>query len=111
MDEPTLKDLLLSALAIADRAVIADIETEGLRIGVPHARCYDVGFLLDSREQPPEAIDMFKEALGYAVCRRLVEIDIAHPHIVRIKQLEHRSLDGPQEVALLDTPEAAGLTD
>jgi hypothetical protein len=73
-----------SAVRIADRAVICDIESEGVRIGAQSERRYDVRPMLDEREHSPEFIDMARESLAYAAARRLVLLDEQTPHLVRI---------------------------
>lgn len=88
-DEPLAFDLsaamLATGVAIADRAVVCDIEGEGVRGGSLGVRSYDIRSMLDEREHPQEFIDIAREALAWAVARRLVVIDdAAQPHIVRI---------------------------
>lgn len=74
-----------SMARIADRAVIADIETEGVRVGPLAERRYDIRPMLDEREHCPQDIDMASEALGYAVARGLVTFDdAAQPWLARI---------------------------
>ena len=69
---------------IADRAVICDIESEGVAEGPRHLRCYDIRPMLDAREHSHEVVDMFSEALAYAIARGLVLMDEARPGFVRI---------------------------
>ena len=80
----TAADLAHSALAIADRAVISDIETEGVRIGPSADRTYDIRPMLDEREHGPESVDMASEALAYAAGRRLIAFDRGEPWLARI---------------------------
>lgn len=72
-----------SAIRIADRAVIADIETNGVRVGPRGDRLYDVRPMLDQREHGPESVDMASEALAYALARGLVQ-QAGEPWLVRI---------------------------
>lgn len=90
MTLPTLDDVMATMRAIADRAVITDIEIHGLRIGAPSERRYDVRPMLDEREVGPECVDMASEGLAYAIARGLVVVDdpIA-PWLVRIAQRLH----------------------
>lgn len=82
---PYLAETLASAFAIASRAVICDIECEGIRIGPAHDRTWDVRPMLDEREHSPEFVDMAREAVAFALAMRLAVVDDAsHPHIVRI---------------------------
>lgn len=78
-----VENLAASMARIADRAVIADIEAEAIRVGARGDRTYDVRPMLDEREQPPEHIDMFSEALAYALMRGLVTQG-DQPWLVRI---------------------------
>lgn len=63
-----------TAFAIADQAVVADVETNALMVGVlaDGRRLYDVRPLLDPREQPPEVLDMARQAVDYGVARGLL---------------------------------------
>lgn len=74
------------ALCIADRAVVADIESVGLvyRPTPGGTRWYDVTAWLDPHEHCPEAIDMASEALAYAHARGLITAHPDYPHRVRI---------------------------
>ncbi len=77
-NEPLPRGLIASALAIADRAVIADIETEGISWGRKGDRIYDIRPLIDEREHSHETIDMAEQALGYAVARGLIVFERTH---------------------------------
>lgn len=72
------------AYAIADAAVLADIETEG----VPHQRdgCnwHDVLAMLCVEECGAAQVDMFTQALQYACDRGLIYVHPQAPHLVRI---------------------------
>jgi hypothetical protein len=82
---PYLAETMASAFAIAARAVVADIESEGIRIGPPSDRCYDVRPMLDEREHSPELIDQAREAIAFALAMRLVEQDDpSQPNLLRI---------------------------
>lgn len=75
----------LSAHRIAARAVVADIETEGVAVGPRHDRTYDVRPMLDEHEHSAEVVDMAREALRYALARGLVtQVDERQPHILRV---------------------------
>lgn len=79
-----LAHLAATMARIADRAVLMDIESEAVRVGSSHARCYDVRPMLDPREHSAESVDMFSEALAYAITRRLVAVTEGTPWLVRI---------------------------
>jgi hypothetical protein len=69
---------------IADRAVICDIESEGIRqTDEQGRRWYDTRPLLDPREQPDDCIEMFRQALAYAHERGLISPHPQHAHLVR----------------------------
>lgn len=83
--EPTLTTALMrSAVRLADRAVISDIECGAVRDRGRPGRVYDVRPMLDEREQPSEWVDMAREALGYAAARGLVVAEPDAPHLLRI---------------------------
>ncbi len=79
-----LEHLAATMARIADRAVIGDIEGEAVRVGDSHDRCYDVRPMLDKHEHSAESIDMFSEALAYAITRGLVVPSEGTPWLVRI---------------------------
>lgn len=72
-----------TAIRIADRAVLTDIESEGVRVGARGERTYDVRPMLDERERGLESVDMASEALAYALVRGLIQ-QAEHPWLVRI---------------------------
>ena len=74
-------EMLRLAFLIANRAVVADIESYGVKCAHGY---YDVRPMLDPREHAPEAIDMAREALAYALASHIA---VRHPqleHLVRI---------------------------
>lgn len=79
-----LEHLAATMARIADRAVLQDIESEAVRVGDRHDRCYDVRPMLDKHEHGAESIDMFSEALAYAITRGLVVPSEGTPWLVRI---------------------------
>lgn len=79
-----LEHLAATMARIADRAVLTDIESEAVRVGAAHDRCYDVRPMLDKHEHSAESVDMFSEALAYAISRRLVVPSEGAPWLVRI---------------------------
>lgn len=81
---PHFHALVASATAIADRAVIADIETEGDLVGAPEDRCYDIRPLIDEREHSEATLDMVSQALAYAIARGLIVFDRGQPWLARI---------------------------
>lgn len=81
---PYTAETMASAFHIAARAVVTDIESEGIRVGPQSDRRYDVRPMLDEREHSPELIDQAREALGFALAMRLVVQDEQQPHVLRI---------------------------
>lgn len=76
-------ELVRRSLCIADRAVVADIETEADPVpGSPG--WWDVRSMLSEREHGPQIIDMNREALDYAVMRGLAQRHPEHAHLLRI---------------------------
>ena len=72
-------------LALADRAVVADIETEGIAQTDEHARkWYDTRPMLDPRELPDDFVEMNRQALDYAHQRGLVSRHPQHAYLVRV---------------------------
>lgn len=74
-----------TAMAIANRAVVADIETACVLVALDEpGRWYDTRPMLDPREHSPQAIDMATQALAYAVYVGLAKHHSTLPHLVRI---------------------------
>jgi hypothetical protein len=70
---------------IADRACIADIETEAVPTCVDGMGWLDVRCMLDRREMCDQAVEMNTQALSYAQWRGLFVCHPDHPYLVRIK--------------------------
>lgn len=78
-----MAELVRHATQIADRAVVADIESEGVHI----CGCtgwYDIRPMVDEREHSPQCIDMNKLAIDYALMRGLAVRHTQHAHLLRI---------------------------
>jgi hypothetical protein len=74
------------ATAIADRAVVELVVSEGIqeeRSGVVY---YDTRPLLDSREQGPQDIDQHAQALLYGAMRGLLRHHATQVHLVHVQQ-------------------------
>ncbi len=76
-------ELVRHAMQIADAAVVADIESEGLSVD-GSAGWYDVRPMLSENEHSTQCIDMATQALRYAVMRGLAQRHPDHAHLVRI---------------------------
>lgn len=91
----TAEQMAVAERIIAEAAVVADIECEGVAIRVTpdhSARLYDVRPMLDERERCPITIDMAALALAYAEWHGLI-------------QVVERDLDGlPRTVRILRDP-------
>lgn len=89
MDNATrLGDMLRLAIAYADRAVVSDLEQLPAEPPGPDRITWrDTRSMLNEWEQPPEFIDMAKQALAYADLRRLIARHPQHHHLVRITRM------------------------
>lgn len=76
------------ALSLADRAVLADIETYAACSGrtAEGRRIWDVRPMTDEREHAPEIVDMAREALAYARLRRLTQGQPDAPHLLTLNR-------------------------
>jgi hypothetical protein len=77
----------LAALAhqLADRACIADIETEAIaQTDAQGRKWHDTRPMLDPREMPDDCVEMNRQALAYAHERGLISPHPQHAHLVRI---------------------------
>lgn len=77
-------ELIRRSLLIADRAVVADIESNAHSEILQSVRWCDVRPMLDERELPLQCIDLNREALDYALMRGLIVRHPDHAHLVRI---------------------------
>jgi hypothetical protein len=74
-DESITAALVASALQLADRAVVCDVEDEGIRHPSPDsARVYDITTMFDPREHSSECLDMASQAIAYGVSRGLFKL-------------------------------------
>lgn len=85
----TAEQMAVAQRMIAEAAVVADIECEGVRLEPSDSqRVYDVRPMFDERERCPITIDMAAIALAYAQWHGLIEVlarDAAgQPSTVRI---------------------------
>lgn len=76
------------AHAVADRAVVADIETNAVTItlheGEKRTNWLDLRPMVDPREVPLQVMDMHTEAIAYAHLRGLLQSHPQEPHLVRV---------------------------
>lgn len=86
-----LADLVRLGVAIADRAVVADIEAlppeptaSGAIINDTTIAWRDTRAMLSPHEHAPQVIDMVRLALAYGTARRLLAWHPTQPHLVRI---------------------------
>lgn len=77
-------ELIRRSLLIADRAAVADIESNAPATVLYTQRWYDVRPLLDEREYSAPCVDMNRESLDYALMRGLIARHPEHAHLVRI---------------------------
>lgn len=81
---------LQQATAIADRSVIADIQSEGQRVSVDGRIWYDTRPLTDPREHAAQVIDMASEAISYAVARRIASVHPQRPYLLALARSESK---------------------
>ena len=77
--------MMRDAFALANRAVVSDIETECVRVDLGDgAHWYDTRPMLDPREHCYDVIDMAQQALRYAEAANLVQRHEEQRYLVRI---------------------------
>lgn len=78
--------MFATAVAIADRAVVADIECEGIRTDDAATGCtwLDISSMVNEQEHAPACIDMNREALAWAFARELIQQHPTRRHLVRV---------------------------
>jgi len=78
-DEPHLIHL---ACEIANRAVVADIESECHRVQLDGRAWWDTRPMTDQREHSPEVIDMATQAIQFAVGAGLAGLHPQRPYLL-----------------------------
>ena len=91
-DQPLTTGLLASAVRLADRAVICDVETEGRRDWHHPTDCkaqpvYDISSMFNENEHSPQFIDMAQQGIGYGIARGLLELLPDPPIRVRVLRM------------------------
>lgn len=80
--------LIVSATRLADRAVVCEVETEGVLVegSARDGQCpvYDIGAMFNTNEHSPFVIDMANEAIAYGIARGLFELLPDPPIRVRL---------------------------
>jgi len=74
------------ATAIAERAVVADIESEGVRVHLDGRTWWDTRPMTDPREHAPEVIGMADEAIRYAVGSGLASVHSNQPYLLTFER-------------------------
>jgi len=72
-----------TAYRLADMYTVSDIECHGIQVMLDGRRWYDIGALFDPWEVSSEMIDMWSQAIAYALGRNLIEMHPDAPHLVR----------------------------
>lgn len=75
--------LLQTGLRLADMYVVSDIECHGHEVRIAGQRWYDVGHLFDPREVSSDMIEIWSQAIAYALSRRLIEMHPDAPNLLR----------------------------
>lgn len=78
-----VRALETSRKRIAERAVISDIESEGIQVELGGVLYHDIRPMIDEREVPAEWIDMTSEAIAYALSEGLFEMHPEHRYLLR----------------------------
>lgn len=77
--------MLRSAVALADRCAVKDIQSAGdIHVDPLGQRWYDVSPMVDLREISAQSVDMNLETLAWAVARRLVIQHPLKPYLLRV---------------------------
>lgn len=77
--------LVAQAFRLANRAVVSDIQTEGIKVRQPDGSTWwDTRPMVDPHEHDPIVIDMAQQAIDYALAAGLVVRHAFELHLVRI---------------------------
>lgn len=91
-DQTLLTGLVHSAVQLADRAVVCDVETEGQRDWLHPTDCqarpvYDISSMFNDNEHTPQFIDMASQGIAYGIARGLLELLPDPPIRVRVLRM------------------------
>lgn len=86
MSNPRAPEAQLITEAIANDAVICDIESEAHPVMLPDSihKWWDVRPMVDPREHAPESVDMARRAIDYALSAGLAVRHPTEQHLLRI---------------------------
>ena len=96
---PVPRDQLQLAFILANRAVVADVQTQCVCVwsewpGEGKQRCYDTRPMLDPREHAPEVIDMVVQALSYGEWAGVLVRHPAARYLVRVVEQQPTTCRG-----------------
>jgi hypothetical protein len=81
------------ALALADRSVVCDVESEGNLVVMPDgSRWWDIRPMFNPHEHCNEVIDMARQAVSYGLARGVLFGHPLHEHLVHIARPDTRAL-------------------
>lgn len=88
VDQPLLDvdSQLTLASAIADRAVVIDIQSEGLRVAQGGRTWWDTRPMTDQREHVPDDVEIFTLAIRYAVGTGLASVHPTQPYLLTFER-------------------------
>lgn len=81
---PHQLSLLAVAARLADRWAVVDVENCEFTTGPDGTRWYDLRYLLDEREHPPQHVDWHRESLLWLLSRSLLVLHPQKPHLGRL---------------------------
>lgn len=72
------------AMQIAKQAVISDIESEAIRVDLDDYTWWDTRPMTDQREHSPPVVDMFSQAIQFAVGSGLAAVHPQRPYLITL---------------------------
>lgn len=88
MQHKTIVDMTTMAFHLANRAAVADIEAEAIRVKDNGITYWDIRPMLDPQRLSAHEVAMNTETLRFAALSELVSMHPDHPHLYKINRVE-----------------------
>ena len=88
MNHKTMIDLANMAFRLANRTVVAEIESEAVRVKEDGITYWDIRPMLDPQRLSAEEVALNTEALRFAALSELVSMHPEHQHLYKINRVQ-----------------------
>lgn len=82
---------ITQAIAIANAAVVADVQSYGHKVVLDGATWWDIRPLVDPNEHAPQVVDQSRQGIDYGLAAGALAMHPSIPHYVRVTSQGARS--------------------